>query len=130
MNNTLKIGLDIHGVIDQYPEKFKQLAYALAKDGAEVHVITGLKRDHEAEQLLEEAGIRYSHYFSIVDYLEGKGELIEWQNGLPYADEQKWNNAKSEYCELEGIDFMFDDSPTYLKSFNGIDTTYLHVINH
>jgi hypothetical protein len=40
MNNTLKIGLDIHGVIDTFPEKFKQLAYALVKDGAEVHIIT------------------------------------------------------------------------------------------
>lgn len=124
MNNTLRIGLDIHGVIDRYPEKFKQLAYALAKDGAEVHVITGLKQDHEAGQLLKKAGIRYSHYFSIVDYLESKGEPIEWRNGLPYADTHKWNSAKSEYCDDKGIDFMFDDSPTYLNTFDNIETTY------
>ena len=46
MNNSLKIGLDIHGVIDSFPEKFKQLSYALAKDGAEVHIITGKTRDN------------------------------------------------------------------------------------
>lgn len=43
MNNTLKVGLDIHGVIDAFPPRFKQLAYALIKDGAEVHIITGIK---------------------------------------------------------------------------------------
>lgn len=129
MNNTLKIGLDIHGVIDTFPEKFKQLSYALAKDGAEVHIITGIKRDSDVEQLLKSAGIRFTHYFSIVEQLESTGVPIEWKDGLPFADEDKWNNAKRDYCDSVGIDFMFDDSPVYLKTFNDIDTTYLHVIN-
>ena len=129
MNNSLKIGLDIHGVIDTFPEKFKQLSYALAKDGAEVHIITGITRDSTVDEELARAGIRFTHYFSIVEYLKGNGEPIEWRDGLPYADKDKWNSAKSEYCEKAGIDFMFDDSPIYLESFHGIDTTYLHVIN-
>ena len=49
--------------------------------------------------------------------------------GLPHADEDKWNSAKSEYCEKAGIDFMIDDSAVYLETFHDIDTTYLHVIN-
>ena len=129
MNNTLKVGLDIHGVVDTFPEKFKQLAYALVKDGAEVHIITGAKRDSTIEKELARTGIRFTHDFSIVEHLEAKGECIEWRDGLPYADEDRWNSAKSEYCEKVGIDFMFDDSPIYLESFHDIDTTYLHVIN-
>lgn len=129
MNNTLKVGLDIHGVIDAFPQRFKQLAYALIKDGAEVHIITGIKRDEHVERLLAEAGIRFTHYFSIVEQLEANNEYIEWSNGLPYADQAKWNVAKRDYCEAAGIDFMFDDSPTYLETFHEIDTTYLHVIN-
>ena len=129
MNNSLKIGLDIHGVIDTFPEKFRQLSYALAKDGAEVHIITGIKRDSTIDEELARAGIRFTHYFSIVEHLEANGETIEWRDGLPYADKGKWNSAKSEYCEKAGIDFMFDDSPIYLESFHDIDTTYLHVIN-
>ncbi len=39
-------------------------------------------------------------------HLEANGETIEWRGGLPYADEDKWNSAKSEYCESVGIDFM------------------------
>ncbi len=62
-------------------------------------------------------------------HLEASGETIEWRDGPPYADEDKWNSAKSEYCESVGIDFMIDDSPIYLKTFHDIDTTYLHVIN-
>lgn len=129
MNNSLKVGLDIHGVIDTFPERFKQLSYALSKDGAEVHIITGMKRDEDVELMLSSAGIRFTHYFSIVEHLEEQGEYIEWKNGLPYADEEKWNVAKREYCDAVGIDFMFDDSPTYLETFNDIDTTYMHVIN-
>ena len=129
MNNSLKVGIDFHGVIDTFPEKFKQLAYALVKDGAEVHIITGAKRNCSIEEGLARAGIRFTHYFSIVEYLEANGEYIEWRDGLPYADEDKWNSAKSEYCESLGIDFMIDDSPIYLKTFHDIDTTYLHVIS-
>ena len=128
MNNTLKIGLDIHGVIDTLPEKFKLLSYALAKDGAEIHIVTGMKRNSTIDKSLADAGIRFTHYFSIVEHLECSGEIIEWRGGLPYVYEDKWNSAKSVYCEKVGIDFMFDDSPTYLKTFNNIDTTYLHVI--
>ena len=129
MNNTLKVGLDIHGVIDAFPERFKQLSYALAKDGAEVHIITGIKRDEHVEKLLADSGIRYTHYFSIVEQLEADKVYIEWNDGLPYADEERWNTAKRVYCDKVGIDFMFDDSPTYLETFDDIDTTYVHVIN-
>lgn len=129
MINPLKIGLDIHGVIDTFPEKFKHLSAALVKDGGEVHIITGTKRDADMDNLLDKAGIQFTHYFSIVTYLEECGVSIDWREGLPYADETKWNVAKSEYCNAHGIDLMFDDSPTYLDTFDEIDTTYLHVIN-
>jgi hypothetical protein len=95
----------------------------------EFSVGTGIKHDSTIDEALANAGIRITHYFSIVEHLEGNDETIEWRDGLPYADEDKWNSAKSEYCEKVGIDFMFDDSPIYLETFRDIDTTYLHVIN-
>lgn len=129
MKNQLKVGLDIHGVIDAYPQKFKLLSNALFNDGCEVHIVTGLKRNATIDAFLEQAGIQFTHYFSIVTHLENNGVPIDWQKGMPYADERKWNLAKKEYCEAQGIDFMLDDSPTYLGTFNNIETTYLHVIN-
>jgi len=129
MHNTLKIGLDIHGVIDTFPERFKLLSWALIKDGGEVHIVTGVKRDARIEKLLEDAQIRFTHYFSIVEHLEASNVHIEWRDGEPFADEQKWNVAKRDYCKARGIDLMFDDSATYRETFHDIDTTFLHVIS-
>lgn len=128
MSNPLKIGLDIHGVIDTFPKKFKCLASAVYKDGGEVHIVTGSKRDKNIESLLEREGIMFTHYFSIVTHLEETGTHIDWRNGLPYADEDRWNFAKSEYCKEQDIDLMFDDSSVYLETFSDIETTFLHVI--
>ncbi len=129
MKEILKVGLDIHGVIDAFPKKFKLLSTALVNDGCEVHIVTGQKRDERVNALLKNAGIQFTHYFSIVTYLEENGTPIEWREGVPYADEDKWNSTKKDYCQAHNIDFIVDDSPTYLKTFNDIDTTYLHLIN-
>ncbi len=129
MNNILKIGLDIHGVIDTFPNRFKLLSSALVKDGAEVHIVTGVKRDDRIEKLLQDANIHFTHYFSIVEHLEATHVTIEWQDGQPFADEKKWNSAKRDYCKAQSIDLMFDDSAIYRDTFHDIDTTFLHVIN-
>lgn len=128
-NDGLKAGLDIHGVIDAFPKRFSQLSQALVAGGGEVHIVTGIKRSPEIDAFLQTSGIAFTHYFSIVEQLESQGILIDWKENLPYADENAWNNAKRNYCEKEGIDFMFDDSPIYRETFNDISTTYLHVIN-
>ena len=129
MNNSLKVGIDFHGVIDTFPEMFKQLAYALVKDGAEVHVVTGQQKDEAIENTLLQAGIRYTHYFSIVDHLIERGVPVEWVDGQPYANKDLWDSAKAEYCKAQGIDFMIDDSPVYREAFHNINTTYLHLVN-
>lgn len=129
MQNTLKIGLDIHGVIDAFPDRFKLLSSALVKDGAEVHIVTGIKRDADVDKLLQQSGIHFTHYFSIVEHLEANNIEILWRDGLPFAEEKIWNIAKRDYCDAHKIDLMFDDSPTYLETFHDIDSTYVHVIN-
>ena len=123
-----KVGIDIHGVIDTYPEKFKQLSSALIKSGAEVHIITGSKGSCDIKALLSKAGIEFTHYFSIVEHLE-KTNDIEWKNNKPYAPDDKWNVAKRDYCKAQAIDLMIDDSVVYRDSFNEIGTTFLHLAN-
>ena len=68
-------------------------------------------------------------FFSIVEHLEETNETIEWIDGLPYADETKWNLAKRDYCDAHVIDMMIDDSAIYRETFNDINTTFLQVIN-
>lgn len=126
MNDILKVGIDIHGVIDTFPEKFKKLSVALVASGAEVHIITGSKRDDRINQLLQNAGIAFTHYFSIVEHLE-QTSSVRWEGTQPYAPEQQWNTAKRNYCKIKKIDFMIDDSDIYRDTFVGIETNFLHL---
>ena len=125
----LRLGLDLHGVVDTFPEEFAELAWAVISAGGEVHIITGLKKDQEILDQLNEWGVPWTHYFSIVDWLEEKGVSVEWRDGLPYANEKEWDGAKAQYCEQEMITFMFDDSFKYGPYFDSIDTTYLQLRN-
>lgn len=126
MKDVFKVGIDIHGVIDTFPEKFKHLSSALVSSGAEVHIITGSKRDDRIDTLLKHAEITFTHYFSIVEFLEGAGD-INWEGDQPYAPDEKWNVAKRDYCKLQGIDLMIDDSPVYRDTFTDIETNFLHL---
>lgn len=128
-SSKFKIGIDYHGVIDTFPEEFRKLSRAIYSWGGEVHIVTGLKRCKEIDDELFDAGIVFTHYFSIVDQLEIEGEEIEWNNGLPSADRVKWDWAKQKYCDEQGIHMMFDDSDVYKDTFDDIDTIYMHVIN-
>jgi hypothetical protein len=126
MAEAFKVGIDIHGVIDAFPQKFKQLSTALVASGAEVHIVTGSKRDDRIEALLNNTGIAFTHYFSIVESLEKSGD-IRWEDDQPYALEEKWNMAKRNYCEQKSIDLMIDDSPIYRDTFSDIETNFLHL---
>jgi len=126
----LKLGVDIHGVLDLHPERYSALANAVYDAGGEVHIITGIKYDDDVKKELDSYGIKYTHYFSIVEQIERDGVHLVWRDGQPFTDDSEyWNNAKSVYCEKMGIHLMIDDSPTYKDTFNNIDTSYLQVIN-
>jgi|LakMenEpi03Aug12_release.lakeMendotaPanAssembly.Ray.scaffolds.fasta_scaffold1328811_1 hypothetical protein len=126
---TFKLGLDFHGVIDTFPEYMALFSQLLVDADYEVHVVTGLKRDSGIEADLNRFGIKFTHYFSIVDKLEQDGVTIIWRDGLPYADKIYWDIAKRDYCEANQIDIMIDDSPVYRDTFHDISTVYLHLIN-
>lgn len=126
---NLKLGLDFHGVIDTFPEMIAEMSRMFVAAGHEVHVVTGLKRDAIVQKGLDDFGIHYTHYFSIVEQLEADGVTIVWRDGLPYADKIYWDIAKRDYCQKNQIDLMIDDSPVYKDTFNDISTLYLHLIN-
>lgn len=123
----LKIGFDVHGVLDTLPE-FLTLAYVMMESPEfEVHVITGLKLIDIQKEIGHLIDLSKVKYFSVVDHLTEKGVEIDWVDGLPWADTKEWDNAKAEYCEREQIDIVFDDSPYYGVTFESINTTYCHV---
>ena len=117
---TTKIGLDIHGVIDNNPKFFIDLA----KRYDQVYIITGgscADGRIENELLAYNNGEKFWHVlFSVYDHLKSVGAKTNEELGnasrWPFPDET-WNHVKAEYCEKEGIDMHIDDMMEYLIHF-------------
>lgn len=113
----MKIGLDIHGVLNEKPEFFLKLTRAIMEAGGEVHIISG----PPAEQVLEEladrgflAAIHFTDIFSIVDYHKVLGTpMTQDSKGNWHMDHYAWDRTKADYCLKHSIDLMLDDSDAY-----------------
>lgn len=113
MSAKIKIGLDLHGVIDARPEFFRELTKLFVDNGHEVHIITGSKIEHEMEKI-KSLNVSYTHLFSITDHHMDIGTNIVWdEKGNPHLDAYLWDKTKAEYCKEHGIDLHLDDSDTY-----------------
>jgi hypothetical protein len=123
----IKIGLDLHGVIDRNPQFFIALARLIQQHGGEIHIITGTPfSEAERELLSYNSGVKWwDYFFSIDDYLFEKKipHRIDERGGRIYEDNE-WNRAKGIYCARRGIDLHIDDSEVYQEFFS---TPYLSV---
>jgi hypothetical protein len=133
----MRIGLDIHGVLDHHPEKFIKLAYTImgCADGYEkedperenfkVFVITGPKKEKAIKEL-EAIANKYNggyqfwdEVYSIVDYIiENDIPHIEKESGHIWTLVHKdWNEAKGKISKELELDLHFDDSVEYEEYF-------------
>ena len=120
-----KIGLDIHGVVDLYPDFFSKLSKKLIEEGNEVHIITGASKTKSVVQKLLAMNIHYTHFFSIVDWCVGSG--IDVGDPLnPVVEDFLWDSRKAMYCRDADIDVHFDDTLRYGTAFNTITTRFVH----
>lgn len=127
---TIKLGFDIHGVIDTFGAFTTLIEQLLDNDDVEIHVISGLESKYLDEQIGHLVDLsRITNFFSVTDWLVESGAKVEWIDGLPWAGEEEWNTAKAEYCRSVGIDILFDDSPIYAPYFDNIDTIYCQIHN-
>lgn len=110
----MRIGIDVHGVIDEKPEFFSKLTKALIESGVEVHILTGPRDNQELRDCLKDHGIFYTKIFSITDHHEKLGTPIRYdEKRNPFIDEYTWDKTKAEYCLRENIDLHIDDSDSY-----------------
>jgi hypothetical protein len=120
----VKIGIDFHGVITDYPIELSRFAGTIIAGGGEVHIMTGATKEKFAEELMEvrEGFFPHTHFFSISDYhLERNPELVDVSNpDFPRMDDHLWDATKAIYAKEVGIDMMIDDSPRYGKFFEDI----------
>lgn len=114
----IKLGIDIHGVINEMPEFFASLTKALVDAGHEVHILTGPQHDEKLEAELKSYGISWTHIFSIVSYHQEKGTAIRYdKKGDAFLDDYAWDRAKGDYCIKHQIDLHLDDSDIYSYFF-------------
>lgn len=115
----LKLGLDIHGVIDAEPEFFSALAYDYIAQGHEVHIITGITESDEVINELKSYGMQWTHFHSVSDHLQKSGiELLPHSTERhPFYPNNCWDPAKGIYCAVNNITVHYDDTPRYGEFF-------------
>lgn len=114
----MKLGLDVHGVIDANPKFWAAITQSLIEEGHEVHIVTGHPINDKLTSKLLIFNIKYSHTFSIVDYHKEIGtKMWQDQEGKWFMDIYDWDQTKAEYCAREGIDLHIDDSKAYGQFF-------------
>lgn len=124
MSGKFKLGLDIHGVVDAMPEFFSFLTDSFIKNGGEVHIITGGRWDIEFEKQLNDFGIKWTHKFSVYDYLKESDAEVIGKVQFPDGTIQKkfknedWDMVKGQYCRDNGIDLHIDDTLIYNNFFS------------
>jgi len=119
----MKLGLDIHGVIDSNPKSFAFMSQSVISNNGEVHIITGGSWTTELENQLKDYGIRWTSHFSVYDYLLDSGidsiGTIQFPDGTIQEkfDYDLWDTIKAGYCKSNKIDLHIDDTEVYSKYF-------------
>jgi len=128
-----KIGLDLHGVIDSLPKEFGFLINAIISSGGEVHILTGSSWTDDLDTHMESMGIKWTHKFSVYDYLIDSGSKIVGEIQFPDGTIQKkfedgvWDGVKADYCRKNNISLHIDDTLIYNDFFT---TPYARLWTH
>ena len=120
----IKLGIDIHGVIDDMPEFFSFLSDSIINNDGEVHIITGGHWSNKLEDQLISYKIRWTHKFSVYDYLIESGHKTIGEIKFPDGSVQKkfegdvWDKIKGNYCRENDITLHIDDMSAYNDHFS------------
>lgn len=119
----MRLGLDIHGVIDSNPESFAFMSRSVIAEGGEVHIITGGSWTSELEAQIRGYGVEWTSCFSVYDYLVSTGiesiGKIRFPDGTIQEkfDSDLWDTIKGGYCRKNKIDLHIDDTEVYSRYF-------------
>lgn len=106
----MRLGLDLHGVIDDDYELFVSIAFDTIAFGGEVHIITGSRALDVVDEI---DGFPHTHFFSLADYYKDKSPAKYYY----FVNQDEWNASKAVYCLRNAIDLMIDDSEHYGQYF-------------
>ena len=130
----IRLGLDLHGVIDVAPKTISFMSRQMRHRGHEVYIVTGREVTEELNDELQACGMKwpygqaYDGILSITTYQKDMGTPITYLNDdktQPMMDPQIWNASKAMLCASAKIDIMIDDSTLYEPYFRDIKTQYI-----
>jgi len=122
--SKMKLGIDVHGVIDAMPEFFSFLTDSFVKNGGEVHIITGGSWTDELESEIKSYGVKFTHVFSVYDFLVKSDSVVMGKIEFPDGTIQNkfrnedWDVVKANYCKDNGITLHLDDTMAYNEFFS------------
>jgi hypothetical protein len=130
----MKVGIDIHGVINTDPLVFSKLTKILRERNIEIHILTGPRLNlkykssgiefNNVREELANYNITYDHIFSVLDYnIENNEDVWENEKGW-WTSDLAWNKTKAAYCKRNDIDIHIDDTKIYGKYF---ETPFIHL---
>ena len=126
----MKIGLDLHGVLDTYPKTFKAIIRLLEKTGNTFVIVSGPPVD-KIEEEIERLGFDLFDFYgvySVVDFLYNDGvEFDETDPENLWCDDNIWWDSKARICQANDIDYLIDDSIKYEPAFRLIKSKFIHV---
>ena len=119
----MKLGLDLHGVLDDLPRNMKMLMEVVVRSGGEVHRLTGSTIEKARKELSDlgfEYRIHFTHVMGLPDWLEERGctsvGVDPIYGNKMYSDED-WYEGKALYCQKAQIDLHLDDTTEYGEHF-------------
>lgn len=128
----MKIGIDFHGVIDQFPKIWIPIMTSLIKDGHEVHILTGARQETFQKEMKKIGwDIPHTHFFSVSDFIQNhypdQIDLTDPDRPL-VADKTLWDSIKGHYAKDKQLDAIIDDTPHYRHYLS--DIPFILMINH
>ena len=122
-SQKIKIGCDLHGVMDSLPELFSFLSNAIISAGGEFHILTGGSWTDELENQVRSYGIIWTHKFSVYDHLMEIGSNtvgeVQFSDGTIQKrfENGSWDHIKADYCRVNNISLHIDDTLIYNDFF-------------
>lgn len=125
----MKVGIDLHGVIDNDPTLFKKLLTMMHLQGREVYIVSGppvVDIMAELDKLGLEKGLHYKGVRSIVDFLKESGvEMWQDERGRWWSNNEDWLSSKAKICDGLSLEYMLDDKEMYRPAFDDIKTKFV-----
>ncbi len=124
----IKLGLDVHGVIDSDSVFFSELSRVIHERGGYIYIVTGREKDKELIEEIDHYKMVYDDILSITSYQKALGTPITYLDGRksqPIMAPDVWNPTKAALCASAGIHVMIDDSALYETFFGEIKTQYI-----